>query len=424
MNKTSRLLLLTAVILMSCVNAGYSAESYKFALTDMTWAEFYAGETGKSSADLYAEGLDAVSSPTSRVAYRFTQLVSESNDLGGRDITGVKDVQVRMNQQVYNAMSSDTRYTFVDDTFTEFKPVNADGSFGSMVTELHTQDNAAVSLTTPAVWGTYLFDVGSIDVTLGSGDTRCYMGALVETSDGKIYGMRHNNNLWFNAKDIALSTKEFTEVHGVSRRYKYTSDMEGKTVRKITYMLKNLPDEVVNCNVFLKYQTSASVYPVYDEGYHAVMAGENITVTLAFSGVPSNSDYKLSGVTFGTGRNRRAISGCTFSDDVLTINGQTQEGIYTATFSDSNYADISASINVCTTDATDKIISADRNAAGLTFLLTPAGVSDSTDAVLEAQNFVNATDYTSVDANFTENFTGGSNQIEGSGFTKSEPESP
>ena len=264
MNKTSRLLLLTAVILMSCVNAGYSAESYKFALTDMTWAEFYAGETGKSSADLYAEGLDAVSSPTSRVAYRFTQLVSESNDLGGRDITGVKDVQVRMNQQVYNAMSSDTRYTFVDDTFTEFKPVNADGSFGSMVTELHAQDKAAVSLTTPAVWGTYLFDVGSIDVTLGSGDTRYYMGALVETSDGKIYGMRHNNNLWFNAKDIALSTKEFTEVHGVSRRYKYTSDMEGKTVRKITYMLKNLPDEVVNCNVFLKYQTSASVYPVYD----------------------------------------------------------------------------------------------------------------------------------------------------------------
>ncbi|MBQ9574936.1 MAG: hypothetical protein IJR27_06640, partial [Synergistaceae bacterium] len=81
MNKTSRLLLLTAVILMSCVNAGYSAESYKFALTDMTWAEFYAGETGKSSADLYAEGLDAVSSPTSRVVYRFTQLVSESNDL-------------------------------------------------------------------------------------------------------------------------------------------------------------------------------------------------------------------------------------------------------------------------------------------------------------------------------------------------------
>ena len=69
-----------------------------------------------------------------------------------------------------------------------------------------------------------------------------------------------------------------------------------------------------------------------------------------------------------------------------------------------------------TTNATDKIISADKNAAGLMFLLTPQGVSDSTDAVLTAQNFVNATEYTSVDANFTENFTGAT-MIADSGFT-------
>lgn len=389
--------------------------NFHYATTDMTWAEFYAAEVGEPfSADLYSAGLDAISSPTSRVATRFTQLTSESNDIGGRSITGVAAVQVRMNDTVYNTLSNDSRYTFASDTFSEYKPVNANGSFGAMVTDYHNQDGATMSLTAPAVWGDYLLDIESIDITLGSGDTRYYLGALVETSDGKIYAMRHNNNLWFNAGDLAISTAEFVEVHGVSRSYKYTSDMEGKRVRKITYMLKNLPDEIVSCDVFLKLKTSASVSPVYDDGYHAVMAG--MPVTLKFSGIPSDAGYSLSGVTFGTGRRRTAVTGCTMSGDVLIFAGDVSEGTYTATFSDETYANISATINVYTTNATDKIISADKNAAGLMFLLTPAGVSDSTDAVLDAQNFVNATDYTSVDVNYTENFTG-ARMIEGSGFT-------
>lgn len=397
------------------IAATFTATDY-YAVTDMTWAEFYAGEVGSTSADLYSAGLDAISSPTSRIATRFTQLTSESNDIGGRSITGVKDVQVRMTGDVYNVLSNDSRYTFSDDIFTEYKVVSTDGTFGAMFTQLHSQDGAIVTLTAPATWGDYLLDIESIDITLGSGDTRYYLGAFVETSDGKIYGMRHNNNLWFNAKDLAISTAEFVEVHGVSRSYKYTSDMEGKTIVKITYMLKNLPDEVISCDVFLKLKTSASVSPVYEAGYHAVIAGQNVQVPLTFSGLPSGASYSLSGVMFGTGRGRKAVTGCTFSNGVLTISGDVSEGVYTATFSDETYANISATINVFTTDATSKIISADKNAAGLMFLLTPKGVSDSTDAVLDAQNFVNATEYTSVDANYTENFTGAT-MIEGSGFT-------
>ena len=397
------------------IAATFTTTDY-YAVTDMTWAEFYAGEVGAASADLYSAGLDAISSPTARVATRFSQLTSESNDLGGRSITGVKDVQVRMTGEIYSALSNDSRYTFSDETFTEYKAVSADGSFGAMVTQFHSQDSAIVTLTAPATWGDYLLDIESIDVTLGSGDTRYYLGALVETSDGKIYGMRHNNNLWFSAKDLAISTAEFVEVHGVSRSYKYTSDMEGKTITKITYMLKNLPDEIISCDVFLKLKTSASVSPVYESGWHAVMAGQNVQIPLLFSNVPSDASYSLSGVTFGVGRGRKAVEGCTFSDGVLTISGDVAEGTYTATFSDKTYSNISATISVFTTDATDKIISADKNAAGLMFLLTPAGVNDSTDAVLDEQNFVNATEYTSVDLNYTENFTG-ANMIEGSGFT-------
>ncbi|MBQ3457683.1 MAG: hypothetical protein IJG30_01855 [Synergistaceae bacterium] len=418
MNRTSKLLILCAFTLLSCVYAGTaSADDYMYAITNMTWAEFYAGEVDSTSADLFSAGLDAISSPTARIANRFTQLTSESNDIGGRSITGVADVQVRMDETAYNVLSSDSRFTFVDETFTEYKDANADGSFGKMITETHVQEGAAVTLTSPGTWGDYVLAVSSIDVTVSSGDEYYYLGALVETSDGSVYGMRHNNNLWFNAKDLAISTAEFVEVHGVSRSYKYTSDMEGKTITKITYMLKNLPDEIVSCDVFLKLKTSASVAPEYPEGYHAFMAGQNIQVPLVFADIPSSADYSLSGVTFGTGRNRKAVSGCTMSGDVLTIAGTVSEGTYTAVFSDETYANISAVIKVYTTNVTDKIISADKNAAQLSFLLTPQGICDSTDEVLDAQNFVNATEYTTIADNSTSIYTGGTNQIEGSGFS-------
>lgn len=387
-----------------------SINAYVFATTDMTWEEFYAAEINNTSADL----LDAISSPTARVANRFTQLTSESNDIGGRSITGVKAVQVRFDGTAYAALSDDERFTFVDEVFTEYKPVNSDGSFGKMVTETHVREGATVTLTSPGTWGDYVLAVSSIDVTVSSGDEYYYLGALVETSDGSVYGMRHNNNLWFSAKDLAISTAEFVEVHGVSRSYAYTADMEGKTITKITYMLKNMPDEIVSCDVFLKLKTDATVAPEYETGWHAVMAGYNVEVPLVFSNVPTSADYSLSGVTFGTGRNRKAVSDCTMSGDVLIIAGEVSEGTYTATFVDQTYANIAATIQVYTTNVADKIISADKNLAGLMFLLTPAGVCDSTDEVLDAQNFVNATEWTKIDDNATSTYSAG---LEGSGFT-------
>ena len=402
------------------ITATIEVGNYFFATTDMTWAEFYAGEVGGTSADLYADGLDAVSSPTARVASRFTQLTSESEDVDGQtitSITGVKAVQVRMTEAVYNLLSDDERYDFADEIFAEYKPVNADGSFGKMVTEREVQNGASIALTTPGNWGHYVLKVSSIDVKVNSGDEYYYLGALVETSDGKIYGMRHNNNLWFNAGDLAFSISEFVEHHGVSRRWKYTSDMEGKTITKITYMLKDLPDVVVDCELFLKLIASPSISPVYPDGMHAVMAGTDVTVELVSSDVPSGAIYTLSGVTFGTGKGRKPVSGCTFAGGVLTIKGTVQEGAYMATFVTEKYSDMSAIINVYTTDATSKVISADKNTAQLMFLLTPKGVSDAADEVLEAQKFANATEYAVINENSSEVFTGADNMIEGSGFT-------
>ena len=394
------------------VSASFTV-SYWYATTDMTWAEFYAGEVGSTSAALLSAGLDAVSSPTARVAGNFSQLVSESNDKGGRDITGVKAVQVRMNNDVYQALRTDSRYTFSSETFSEYKEVSADGSFGAMATEYETVDDAVITLTAPGTWGHYLLNIDSVDVNLGSGDTANYLGALVTTSDGRVYGMRHNNNLWFSAKDLALSIKEFVEVHGVSRSWKYTADVEGQTITKIQYMLKNLPDVVVNTSIYLKRQTSAAVEAVLEDGMNALMAGTS-SVQLRFSGIPAGESYALSSVMSGSGRSRKNVEGVSLSGDTLTFSAPLEAGHYTATFTNSNYMDISAAFDVFTTDVTSLIVSPDNNIAGLYFLLTPRGAVDAVDEVLDANKFANASDYTDKLSNKTEAYGAG---IQDSGFS-------
>ena len=99
----------------------------------MTWAEFYAGEIGASSSAL-AVSYDAVSTATTRFATRFEGFTSETSD-SGTTFTGVKGVQVRMAGDVYNSLSDKSRYTFSNDSFSEYKAADASGNFGAMSTE-------------------------------------------------------------------------------------------------------------------------------------------------------------------------------------------------------------------------------------------------------------------------------------------------
>ncbi|MBQ7154410.1 MAG: SYNERG-CTERM sorting domain-containing protein [Synergistaceae bacterium] len=393
------------------------AANYYYAETDMTWAEFYAGEVGTSSSDLWDAGLDAVSSPTARIAGRFTQLASVSNDKGGRDITGVKAVHVAMTENVYQLLSKDERYAWSSEAFSEYKLVSADGSFGEMLTEYEYADDAVVTLLSGAgaTWGNYMLNVSSVDVTLGSGDTGYFLGALITTSSGDVYGLRHNSNLWFSANDIALSYKEFVEPHGISRDYDYTSDLAGKTITKIQYMLKDIPDVVVSCSVYLKLQSTATVSCEYPEGTHGIMAGTGAPITIKFEGLSSDVSYDIVSVTPSI-RHASALSPkmYTYSGDVLILDASLSAGKYKALFGTEKYSDLAVTVEIFTTDVTSSIVSPDNNGAKLSFLLSPRGYADSIDEVLDANKFVNATDYTSIAGNKTEDYSAG---ISGSGFS-------
>ena len=398
----------------------FRVEGYHYATTNMTWAEFYAGEIGTTSADLWDAGLDAVSSSTKRVAGRFTQLVSADNDLGGADITGVRAVQVRMTEDVYQILSSDSRYTFVDTEFAEYKEVNADGSFGEMLTEYEDTDGAVVTLRSGenSTWGNYMLMISSADIALTSGDERLDLGALITTSDGKVYGLRHNSNLWFSAGEMALTYEEFIEPHGISRDYDYTSDLQGKTVTKIQYMLKNKPDVVISCNAYLKLKSTASVSYAYPEGYNGILAGTGDPVTITFNNLPAGAAYNIASVTPSI-RHAAALDSelYEYSDGELTFAPTVGAGKYKAVFSTEKYSDIAATVELFTTDATSLIISDDKNGANLNFLLTPKGYIDAVDETLNTNKFVNASDYTIIAENSTAPYTAGNNEVSGSGFT-------
>lgn len=428
-------LIFCAVILSAGLFCSSShAASYRYATTDMTWAEFYAGETNQTSSSLESSGLDAVSTATVRFTTRFNQTVSSTSD-SGSTYTGLKDVQVRMTEEVYESLTDRSRYKFVNETFSEYKDVNSDGSFGKMVTETKAA-NSNVTLASGASsnHGDYILNVGidfdSLGLKLGetASSFDYYIGATLETSDGKVYGLRPLYNMWVRATQLGFSVKDFTERNGTVLSSKYTSDLQGKTITKITYMLRNQPDPFIdNLNIYVKGDTTATVEPVYADGFSAFEISDGkVTATLRVNNAPSDSKYdSIVSISYDDPNGHHGWStlpadSYTYSNGVLTLSGEISSvtHTYNIVLGDSNnkYIDIGTRFNAFTTDATSLIISGD-NLGGVNFLLTPEGAVESVDAELARGNFVNASDYTSPDLNHSVPLSGMRHQVEGSGFS-------
>ena len=418
-------------VILSC-SCAYAAD-YHYATTNMSWAEFYAGETEQTSSALESAGLDAVSTATVRFTNRFNATVSSTSD-SGSTYTGLKAVQVRMTDDVYNAITDKSRYTFVNEVFTEYKDVYADGSFGKMITET-VSANASVRLASgrSVNHGDYMLALSGLDLTslglkFGEGSSfDYYLGAVIETQSGKKYGLRPLYNIWVNTSQLGFSVKDFTERNGTVLASKYTSDLAGQTVTRITFLLKNQPDPYITCSAYVKGSTTATAEPVYETGFTAfeVVSGV-VTATLRVNNAPSDANYdSIVSVSYDDPKGHHGWStlpadSYTYSNGILTITGDiaSKTHTYNIVLEDSNnrYIDIGTSFKTFTTDATSLIISGD-NLGGVNFLITPEGCVSSVDAELESGNFVNATDYTSPDVNRTVSLSGMQNQVEGSGFS-------
>ena len=348
------------LVLLACIAGNsYAAENYHYATTDMTWAEFYAGEIGEAPSALTVS-YDAVTTASKRFVTRFQGFNAEETSGGGSTFSGVKDVQVRMTDDVYNALTDKSRYTESTTAFTEYKDVNADGSFRKMITA-SVDANAklpalSVSLsggkaTTHGNYRLTISDFSFEDLGADTGTSNDkFLGVTLETDDGAVYGLKPLHNLWIGgtpslAAQIGFSIEDFTEKNGTHLSYAHTADLPGKTIKKITYMLKNQPDPVISCDLYVREWTDAKVEVA--GGYAA--AGTDVPIGLVFSDVPDDAEYKYSVLKTGARADRGDVVEHTYSDGLLTIKGEIKSGDqYTLLLSDDKYIDISTTFTVKT----------------------------------------------------------------------------
>ncbi|MBE6331230.1 MAG: hypothetical protein E7070_02815 [Bacteroidales bacterium] len=314
--------------------------TYVYATTDMTWAEFYAGELDKTATSLEEQGLDAVTSATNVKGARFSNAIFELDGETASKIAGVKAVNVAIEANLYNALSDKSRFTVLADAPTDYKVYNEDGSFGKWNSTVATQ-TATATLTSgfDAKWGNYVISLDGLqDVT-----TANLQGAVLTTTDGSKYGLQFLNNLWLKPAEFTFCVAEFTEPHGCARAYKHTADLEGKTISNITYILKDTVNVSADMNIYVKKQTSATVTT------SAATAGDNVEISLAIENAPEDAAFALSTVKKGSGKGATTLTADDYSyaNGKLTLKGSTTSGdIYTVSFASDKYVNIGATITL------------------------------------------------------------------------------
>ena len=249
-----------------------AVDGYYYATVNMEYADYYYGELNKvsdvstlnlSKGDIvdatYKNGeYDAVTSATTQkstgfAATYFTPNV-QNNETGeaatGVNINGIANVQIRipaaLYESYYNAYQENKNkglsvYKYLENAefsntaFDNYKELNGDGTFRATNDEGTKLENATASITSTSKWGNWQISVEGLPSYVTK---KSMEGAIIETTDGAKYGMLHEDNLWLKPKEIAFSAISFSEPHGNHMSYKHTQSLSGKTIKKITYILR------------------------------------------------------------------------------------------------------------------------------------------------------------------------------------------
>ena len=344
-------------------------DGYVYATVNMPYADFYYGEIKQLSADPSADAsvadftaedpitaagyresgqYDVVSSATTSKSKRFETTYYEETE-NGVDIVGIKDVQIRIPQALYENIKATLAtgsvvcnnklkeffesMTISSTTFDEYKVLRADGTFSKMVSKVEKNIAATATITTTSNYGTHQISVSGIEV-----ESADMLGVLLETSDGAVYGTGHLENLWLKTGEISFATREFTESHGNTVDYKRHADLVGKTITKITYLVKNQPDVEISTNLFVKKLFSDNeAITAEDISYnHAGMQN-----TFTFS-VPNDISYTLDSLKAGKTAIDSSLYQYNNDKNSISLDGSLKPGSYTATFVNDTYQDLSS----------------------------------------------------------------------------------
>ena len=305
---------------------------------------------------------DAVSSATTN-KYKsfFSSTYSEDNTNGqGGSIIGMKDVNIAVPTSLYeNAKKaiSDKKecsnklleiinsMTLSDTTPSEYKILNGDGTLTAMKSEVTEDTSDTLTIKTQSSYGQYEVDpVTSENSPLSKLSAKdSLLGIIVEDKDGNKYGMEHLENIWVGGKFAFAVTDGFKEKHGNTIDYKRHESLQGKTIKKVTYLVKDDADIVINTD--LKCKTLAgsdSIKATANDNFK-----DGATVSVDTTAVPSGSNYTLSSVSMGKTVLTEGAD-YTYANNTLTIKATDHTGVgsYSMVFTDNTYSDIVASFTL------------------------------------------------------------------------------
>lgn len=370
---------------------GNAVESgFVYGTANIPYADFFYGEMNDvqqnaemqldaadpvTAAGYREDGMyDAVTSCTNSKSKRYaTSYYTENTENGSVTLEGIRDVNIAVptslykeaqeaikegkncSNQLLSIIGSLKNVSETAPESGEYKVLNGDGTLTAMTTETKTL-TVDSSISTSSVWGNYQVSVEFGDKNPDQPTTANMMGVIFETSDGEKYAMEHSQNLWLRTGEIAFAVKDgFVEPHKNTIDAKRSKGLEGKTIKKITYLVKDGADIVIPTNLLCKYKLA--------DGQGIIGPEEKVVYTnntfiptkvqLTYN-VPESSSYKLTSVQYGgKALKEGSYNDYTYDDTtkVLSVYGgafaNTGVGSYTLTFADQSeapYEDITVPI--------------------------------------------------------------------------------
>lgn len=358
-------------------DAKNALDKYVYGTANLSYADFYYGElkdikedttldlTSDKAASYRESGMyDAVSSATTNKYKNYfscTYSENNTNEQGG-SIIGIKDVNIAVPTSLYEnakkAISDNKECSnklleiissmkLSDTTPSEYKILNGDGTLTAMKSDVTEDTSDTLTIKTQSSYGQYEVDPVTSEnsplskLSLHIKDS--LLGIIVEDEDGTKYGMEHLENIYGGGKFSFAVTDGFKEKHGNKIDYKRHEALQGKTIKKVTYLVKDGADIVINTD--LKCKTLAgsdSIKATANDNFK-----DGATVSVDTTAVPSTSNYTLSSVSIGK-TVLTEDTDYTYANNTLTIKAtdHTGAGSYSMVFTDDTYSDIVASFTL------------------------------------------------------------------------------
>ena len=338
---------------------GDQDEEVRYVTMNVPYTDLYAAyDLTDKAVWQVEEGLDAVSTATTN-KFKGTTGLAKGTYNNGKFIMGVT-MAVAVPEGTYetlkakNLTENDNYYmTDLDSTPAAYSTltVNTDGTYSFSKLQEAAVTNKYLSVTDLDLNGGYgdyqitLEGVGtSNNLKVGEDETVPYTlyGAILNTTEGKSYGMTCLENTWVGTKtpnvEIAWSIKEgqgLKRAHGKGDAFYQFSDMNGKTLKSVT-LLTDLGIIEVPCG-----ENGLELTKYYEGDLSSLQYGiEDASTELSISGVPSDLENVRISVSGGLAENAEIKDG-----KVALKTAPTAGTTYTLTISGSNYPDITRTMS-------------------------------------------------------------------------------